>query len=97
MVAYFILHRTLALDQNDTDQGHTVVELLQDVQTGNWMGWYGGELGVTPLGLFITNNLVDNGSLLLEGNRSRGGAGEWVSWVVVWHRDVTLGDARVWV
>lgn len=51
MVAYFVLHRTLALDQNDTDQGHTVVELLQDVQTGNWMGWYGGELGVTPLGL----------------------------------------------
>ena len=37
MVAYFILHRTLALDQNDTDQGHTVVELLQGVRTVNWM------------------------------------------------------------
>lgn len=51
VVAYFILHRTLVLDQNDTDQGHTVVELLQDVHMMGWMGWYGGGLGLTLLGL----------------------------------------------
>lgn len=97
MVAYFILHRTLVLDQNDTDQGHTVVELLQDVQMMGWMGWYGGGAWSNSLG-FITSNLVDNGSLLLEGSRSGGVLEDDSKWVLEglrWVSELVSGSAGV--
>lgn len=51
MVAHFTLHRALVLNRNDADQGRVEMELLQDVQLVDWMGWCEGGLGITLLGL----------------------------------------------